>query len=158
MAYTAPLLNEPAPGWKHDLPRPNHPPTRTPNTWILPDPPNCVDEIYLELARATYRIRGLSAYMAIFFFLASLVSIATWITAAITVRGLPEFALNIFGGVAFTASLWGAVYSWRMDTEAPRDEPIRFNRLRRKVYVYRFFHDGAKPFSHTAWGGAPGSL
>ncbi|KJK12715.1 hypothetical protein UB48_26810, partial [Pseudomonas sp. 2(2015)] len=39
-----------------------------------------------------------------------------------------------------------------MDVEAPRDQPIRFNRLRRKVYVYRFFHDGRRPFSRSAWG------
>ncbi|WP_317850831.1 DUF6708 domain-containing protein, partial [Pseudomonas sp. A-B-19] len=36
--------------------------------------------------------------------------------------------------------------------QAPRDEPIRFNRLRRKVYVYRFHHDGLRPFSRSAWG------
>ena len=39
-----------------------------------------------------------------------------------------------------------------MDTSAPRDEPIRFNRARRKVYVYRFRHNGLKPFSRSAWG------
>ncbi|MGH8384492.1 MAG: DUF6708 domain-containing protein, partial [Pseudomonas sp.] len=39
-----------------------------------------------------------------------------------------------------------------MDVEAPRDEPIRFNRLRRKVYVYRFVHDGLRTFSRSAWG------
>jgi hypothetical protein len=155
MAYRAPLLNKPAEGWKHDLPGPNQPPSRTPNTRLLPNPPNYVDDIYLELARSTYRVRGLSAYMAIFFFLVSLVSLVTWIRAAINAGGIPEFALNLSGGIAFTAGLWGAVYSWRMDTEAPRDEPIRFNRLRRKVYVYRFFHDGAKPFSRTAWGVRP---
>ena len=38
-----------------------------------------------------------------------------------------------------------------MDTAPPRDEPIRFNRARRKVYVYRFYHNGLKPFSRTAW-------
>jgi hypothetical protein len=42
-----------------------------------------------------------------------------------------------------------------MDIEAPRDEPIRFNRIRRKVYVYRFHHDGRRPFSRTAWGVRP---
>ncbi|OXS21490.1 hypothetical protein JYG38_12080 [Pseudomonas rhodesiae] len=39
-----------------------------------------------------------------------------------------------------------------MDTEAPRDEPIRFNRFRRKAYVYRFHRDGLRPFSGNAWG------
>ncbi|WP_309475557.1 MULTISPECIES: DUF6708 domain-containing protein [unclassified Pseudomonas] len=51
--------------------------------------------------------------------------------------------------------MWLVAYIWRMDTEAPRDEPIRFNRLRRKVYVYRFFHNGLLPFSRVAWGVLP---
>ncbi|MQT43963.1 hypothetical protein GHO31_15490 [Pseudomonas sp. FSL R10-2172] len=42
-----------------------------------------------------------------------------------------------------------------MDTSAPRDEPIRFNRARGKVYVYRFRHNGLKPFSRSAWGAHP---
>jgi hypothetical protein len=42
-----------------------------------------------------------------------------------------------------------------MDAEAPRDEPIRFNRARRKIYVYRFNHDGLRPFSRHGWGVRP---
>nr|WP_256587360.1 DUF6708 domain-containing protein [Pseudomonas sp. FW300-N1A1] len=68
---------------------------------------------------------------------------------------LPPFAANIALLIVFTSGLWGAVYFWRMDVEAPRNEPIRFNRLRRKVYVYRFHHDGGKPFSRSAWGIRP---
>ena len=51
----------------------------------------------------------------------------------------------------FVACGWSIAYLWRMDTAAPRDEPIRFNRARRKVYVYRFYHNGLRPFSRTAW-------
>ncbi|WP_347400892.1 DUF6708 domain-containing protein, partial [Pseudomonas orientalis] len=47
---------------------------------------------------------------------------------------------------------WLGSYFWRMDVASPRDEPIRFNRVRRKVYVYRFYRDGLRPFSRTAWG------
>ncbi|MNQ84995.1 hypothetical protein D3C85_1001410 [compost metagenome] len=155
MAYTAPLLDKPAPGWKHDLPSPNSPPIRKPNPSVLSNPPNYVDDIYLELPRSTLRMRGVGAWIAILFLLMSFISVAIWITAVVTIGGLPEFALNLFGFIAFTASLWGAVYMWRMDTEAPRNEPIRFNRLRRKVYVYRFHHDGGKPFSRSAWGIRP---
>jgi hypothetical protein len=38
-----------------------------------------------------------------------------------------------------------------MDTAAPRDEPIRLNRARQKLYVYRFHYDGYRIFSRTAW-------
>ena len=155
MAYTAPLLNKPAEGWKHDLPGPNQPPSRTPNTRLLPNPPNYVDDIYLELPRSTYRIRGLCIWIAVLNLLVSSVPVIA-LTFYIVMEGnLPPFLASIALLVTFAAGLWIAVYLWRMDTEAPRDEPIRFNRLRRKVYVYRFFHDGAKPFSRTAWGVRP---
>jgi hypothetical protein len=53
--------------------------------------------------------------------------------------------------VSVIVPFWSGVYFWRMDTNAPRDEPIRFNRARRKVYVYRFYHNWLRPFSRTAW-------
>ena len=155
MAYRAPLLNKPAEGWKHDLPGPNQLPTMTPYPPVLPNPPNYLDDIYLELARSTFRMRGVSAWGAIYFFLFSMIPPIVWIFLTLKVGEVPSFAFHIFGLLATSTGIWGAIYYWRMDTEAPRDEPIRFNRLRRKVYVYRFFHDGAKPFSRTAWGVRP---
>ncbi|NWL76216.1 hypothetical protein DM872_05085 [Pseudomonas taiwanensis] len=41
----------------------------------------------------------------------------------------------------------------RMGITPPRDEPIRFNRKRGKVYVYRF-HSGG-PISRNGWGVRP---
>jgi len=155
MAYTAPLLNEPAEGWKHDLPGPNQLPTRTPYPPVLPNSPNHVDDIYLELARSTFRMRGVAAWGAIILALLSFCVPVIWLAFVVAEGRVPPFVINIVGLIAFITPLWGAIYYWRMDTEAPRDEPIRFNRLRRKIYVYRFFHDGAKPFSRTAWGVRP---
>ncbi|WP_448695970.1 DUF6708 domain-containing protein [Pseudomonas moraviensis] len=62
------------------------------------------------------------------------------------------FIFRLLELVPLSIGIWLAVYFWRMDVEAPRDEPIRFNRARRKVYVYRFHRDGLRPFSRTAWG------
>ncbi|MBF8724299.1 hypothetical protein IRZ56_22110 [Pseudomonas guariconensis] len=42
-----------------------------------------------------------------------------------------------------------------MDLELPRDEPIRFNRLRRKVYVYQYKYDHLRVFSRRRWGVQP---
>jgi hypothetical protein len=36
-------------------------------------------------------------------------------------------------------------------TFPPLDEPIRFNRLRRKVYVYRFHYCWWRPFNNALW-------
>ena len=151
MLFTEPLLDEPAPCWKHDLPPPNPPPTTEPYPPVLPYSPNHVDEIYLELPRATFRMRGVSVWGAVVFFIASVLALMIMIVAALAGRGISTPTINLVGLIAFIVPLWLGVYYWRMDTEAPRDEPIRFNRLRRKVYVYRFHHDGLHPFSRTAW-------
>ncbi|WP_321872065.1 DUF6708 domain-containing protein, partial [Paraburkholderia tropica] len=87
--------------------------------------------------------------------------------------GLPQILLTVWlmpiwidiGGVAlliaagFIAScIWMNVLSIRSDTAPPRDEPIRFNRKRRKVYVYRFHYCWWNPFSRTRWGVKPVSF
>ncbi|WP_368389268.1 DUF6708 domain-containing protein [Pseudomonas sp.] len=152
MVFKAPLLDKPAPGWKHDLPGPNESPSIEPYPSALSNPPNHVDDIYLELPSGIFRIRGVAVWGAMTLFLFSLIPPLTWITLFITTGTVPSFVFNFFGLIAFIAPLWVSVFFWRMDTEAPRDEPIRFNRFRRKVYVYRFRHDGLRPFSRTTWG------
>ncbi|WPP01494.1 DUF6708 domain-containing protein [Pseudomonas sp. HR96] len=51
-----------------------------------------------------------------------------------------------------TTAGWVGVVLWRIDMEAPRDEPIRFNRVRRKVYVYQFHYSWLRPFCRNSWG------
>ncbi|WP_410897092.1 DUF6708 domain-containing protein, partial [Pseudomonas guariconensis] len=43
----------------------------------------------------------------------------------------------------------------RMDIGHPRDQPIRFNRHRRKVYFYQYRFDRLNPFGHKNWGVKP---
>jgi len=43
----------------------------------------------------------------------------------------------------------------RMDLELPRNEPIRFNKSRRKVYFYQYRHDLLRPFGRLNWGVKP---
>lgn len=151
MLFKTPLLDKPAPGWKRDLPGPNESPSNEPYPPVLSNPPNHVDDVYLELARATLRVRGVSVWLTPFMFSLAIAAPVMCI-AYISKEGAPPIIPSIFLILAFTAALWGGVYFWRMDTEVPRDEPIRFNRFRRKVYVYRFYRDGLRPFSRTAWG------
>ena len=151
MVFKAPLLDKPAPGWKRDLPGPNESPSIEPYPPVLSNPPNHVGNVYLELARATMRMRGVGVWLTPFMFLLSLIAPFTLI-AYILKEGTPPLIPSIFLLLAFIVALWAGIYFWRMDVEAPRDEPIRFNRVRRKIYVYRFHHDGLRPFSRTAWG------
>ncbi|WPO98562.1 DUF6708 domain-containing protein [Pseudomonas sp. HR96] len=81
-------------------------------------------------------------------------SMAVFFTYALAIhflnfKGLPMLGLALGCFLFGTAS---AIWGWRLDTECPRDEPIRFNRARRKVYVYRFRSNAFKLFSRTEWG------
>ncbi|MGE8149771.1 DUF6708 domain-containing protein [Pseudomonas vancouverensis] len=151
MIFTTPLLSKAAPGWQHDLPGPNESPSTEPYPPALSNPPNHVDDVYLELARATLRMRGVGVLCAISvfamtaFFTAFLIMIESSSPAPTSLL-IIIIELSVIG-----FGIWLGAYMWRMDVAAPRDEPIRFNRANHKVYVYRFRHNGLRPFSRSAW-------
>ncbi len=151
MAFIEPLLDPYAPGWKRDLPMPDQAPSTEPYPPVLSNPPNHVDSIYLELPRSTYTMRGLCAWLAI----AILVSSPYPLILPFLFPPAPwesiDFGFILICVVLSIITFWSGIYACRMTVLAPRDEPIRFNRLRRKVYVYRCHHDGLRPFSRTAW-------
>ena len=152
MEFKAPLLDKPAPGWKRDLPGPNESPSIEPYPAVLSNPPNHVDNVYFELARSTMRIRGVGVLCAALM-LAIMSALAIFLITVHISSPTPSSLLSkIMELVPIGIGVWMGTYFWRMDVEAPRDEPIRFNRARRKVYVYRFHRDGLRPFSRSAWG------
>ncbi|MND83837.1 hypothetical protein D3C81_717650 [compost metagenome] len=152
MGVVHPLLDKPAPGWKYDLPGPNQAQTVKLHPQILLNAPNHTDEFYLDLARSTIRSRGVGIWLAICFLSSSIAPPIFLVNYIAGMGNAPPLLLTLSLLLPFVTSLWGGVYFWRMDVESPRDQPIRFNRLRRKVYVYRFVHDGRRPFSRSAWG------
>lgn len=141
-------------GWKCDLPGPNEPPIFEPDSEAMSYSPNFMDETYLEMPRATLKARGLIVWLTIMCM--PLFICGAWLLAmlATDIKSMPLQGYLI---IVFTITVvgWEVIYSWRMDTEAPVDEPIRFNRSRRKIYVYRFRYNGLKPFSRTDWGVYP---
>lgn len=52
-------------------------------------------------------------------------------------------------------SIWATATYIKMDLLLPRDEPIRFNRLRRKIYFYQFRFHYIYLFSRKHWGVKP---
>ena len=155
MARTRPLLDPAAPGWKHDLPGPEQTPIRVPNPAVLPNPPNHVDDLYLELAHSTLRVRGVLIWSGIFCCSLTIVFACFFLYILISFPYTPPVEFLLIGIVAVSVGIWIATILTREDIAGPRDEPIRFNRLRRKVYVYRFHHDWLRPFSKSAWGVRP---
>ncbi|MDX3936652.1 DUF6708 domain-containing protein [Stenotrophomonas sp.] len=152
MLFTAPLLDKPAPGWKRDLPSPDQPSSCVPYPPVLPNAPNHLDSTYMELPRCTLSARGIGVWLAIFVLgLSVLLLTAPLIFPLAPGESIDWGFILVCLGLSVVL-IWFSIHLWRMDVKAPRDEPIRFNRLRRKVYVYRFHHDGLRPFSRTAWG------
>jgi hypothetical protein len=63
--------------------------------------------------------------------------------------------MNAFLVLSHPAAAWILFPYIRLDVVLPRDEPIRFNRLRRKVYFYQYRFDRIFILSRKRWGVQP---
>ncbi|WP_347881637.1 DUF6708 domain-containing protein, partial [Pseudomonas sp. GD03858] len=143
-----------APGWKYDLPDPNSPSSLDKSTSAMRTPPSYTCSEYLELSRSTFAIRGIfwigggltllitAPWIYLFFHISlTLATISMW--------------PSLIGLIIFVAVYWTLIPFLRIDLELPRNEPIRFNRLRRKVYFYQYRYDRIRIFSRSRWGVKP---
>jgi len=132
-------LDNPTKGWRADLPLPfTLPAAPLP---LLGRCPNFADDIYLELSGS----RNLNRTV-IFIFALSMFLISAFIVKIFFFDlGGGAFSSHPFLFMLTTALSIGTMLAgigmFRSGAALPRDEPIRFNRKRRKVYVYRF-HKG----------------
>lgn len=141
-----------APGWIYDLSGPNEPAARSPVPAELSYAPNFIDEHYMELPRSDFKARGVAAWASLTLVpLVLYLCYFSWIGPDAVVL---KYASLVKLGIVILIS-WIGLYFWRLDTETPLDEPIRFNRARRKIYVYRFRHSALRLFSRVAWGVYP---
>jgi len=139
---TKPLLDPPCKGWQRDLPGPNDLPTDMPD--IVFGAPNHLDDVYLEISRRLFSVRGILVALGLLALVCGVISSVSNITSFYNVilksDGFDEEiaigAVIIVG--TFAIFFWVAGTSIRLDLFPPRSEPIRFNRARRKVYVYGF--------------------
>ncbi|EKT4462857.1 MULTISPECIES: DUF6708 domain-containing protein [Pseudomonas] len=63
--------------------------------------------------------------------------------------------MSVFIVLGPPAAIWALIPYIKEDLVLPRDEPIRFNRLRRKVYFYQYRFDRIFIFSRKRWGVQP---
>jgi hypothetical protein len=112
------------------LPGPQDEPARKLDEHELDCTPNHIDDIYLELSlsrvRGPYTVGGLFLSLLSVWSCTMLLDSASWVE----LDGCLLFA------VICTLTLVMGVAMIRYDIQLPRDEPIRFNRIRRRVYVY----------------------
>jgi hypothetical protein len=107
--------------------------------------PNHVDEVWLELPRQYLDLRGLVIWGCPMMFACSILmtAILIWLWDGIHISDVFIGLLSVLLGV------WIGLMSLRMDISPPRDLPLRFNRVRRKVYAYEFKPTWWNPF--TRW-------
>ena len=141
----SPMLDPPCPGWKRDLPGPTDPPKALGGP---EQPPNYLDGIYLELSRRSSSVRGtfvvtvpLCAYA--FIWQLTIAIRYDWFSSGdMTDRLIALFVIALCSAGYF----YLAAFLYHIDVSTPRDLPIRFNRVRRRIYVYGFHQVWWNPF------------
>lgn len=144
-----------APHWKYDLPAPNTPVIDSVAGEAINIIPSHMNNTYLELSRSTIQVRGIGIFGGAAV-LAVITCALTTLMHSIITKGEPSSTGLIVFGITFILVLYGLIIpTIRMDIQFPRDEPIRFNRRRRKVYFYEFQYDRIRMFSRSRWGVKP---
>ena len=135
-----PGLVPPCSGWQEDLHHPDHLPFAVPALGF--DTPNHQSPVFLELPRASALARGWLVWLA---------SIQGFLTADLlwshlSIRlmlSLEEWVMFIFS--AFVG-VWSFLFCMKVELLPPRDQPLRFNRPRQRLYAYNFNYRWWNPF------------
>jgi hypothetical protein len=143
------------PHWKYDLPGTSEQPEKHPYWKELSPPPNNLDQNFIEFTRSMLMIRGLGVFVGILVFSANLIMLAFSIYMTFAPGRYADPSGLMIAGLITIAACWVFIPFIRLDIELPRDEPIRFNRLRRKVYFYQFKYDRIFFLSKKKWGVKP---
>ncbi|WP_313065169.1 DUF6708 domain-containing protein [Achromobacter animicus] len=146
-----PQLIPPCVGWQRDLPAPNDPLSEPP--LLLWKAPNHMDETYVEFARNTSSIRGVPFFLSLLIpwsFLEHSGLVANTIHGVASARvGLLGVGILLLFVMSIAICAWTVWVIYRAEVSPPRDLPLRFNRLRRKVYVYDFHSVWWNPFERA---------
>ncbi len=142
-------------GWTHDLPYLKAPLNRQSLHGKLDPPPNTIDCNYLEIPRSLLPARGISFVLGSISILACMLLPMFLIYLCLSTSYTPDFEEFSITVVIVVTALFTMTPYIRADLELPRDEPIRFNRHRRKVYFYQYRMDRLHPFGRKNWGVQP---
>jgi hypothetical protein len=146
MPAEVPRLNPPHPHWQFDLPERDGPALDKPA--LERDDLNAISPAYLELSRASSRVRGMLTALAlvgIVFFVAGVVLTVD----SNFIRDLRTDPMAWIALLMLCAMPAVILFALRLDLTMPRDNPLRFNRKTGKVYVHEFART-SNPFG--PWG------
>jgi len=142
-------------GWKYDLPNPATPSDFRPAIEELLVPPSYVDSIYIELPRSLFKFRGYNPIVGGSLMLVGLLMLIYFIYDDFTSSTRADVSGLLIIAATYAISFFITFAYIRMDLTYPRNEPIRFNRLRQKVYFYQYRYDRLHPFCRKNWGVKP---
>ncbi|MDR2319300.1 MAG: hypothetical protein LBF06_23215 [Pseudomonas sp.] len=149
------VFRERALGWSYDLPHVDEVPVARFGVEDIKPSPNHIDDVFLELPRSSIILRGVIALISIpmLMFLFGIMLVVYW---DIWDYGRShDWLTNFLAILVPIVSLWSLVPFVKLDLVLPRDEPIRFNRLRRKIYFYQYRYHYIYLFSRKHWGVKP---
>ncbi|MFV3329243.1 DUF6708 domain-containing protein [Pseudomonas sp. NY15372] len=100
--------------------------------------------VYLEIHRKNPQLRNLILILSIFSAIPFLVPRPVIIDSLLNGH-YSNLDIEIAGALL---GVWGFASCLRLAISPPRDEPIRFNRVRQKIYAYNFKSCWWNPFKH----------
>jgi len=143
--WRGPWLPDPAPYWSGDLPSPATAAELPVDSLLRHLAPEHVDDIYLEIATRPapgMRWMGVLFLPFLVFLIPSIFISAVYLPGPIHPSDLITSVLILGAGVLFTLVTLPPVRSL---TRLPLGQPVRFNRARQTMYVYRFRFNWLKP-------------
>ena len=135
-----PGLVPPCSGWQEDLPHPDHPPFAVPTLGF--DTANYQSEVFLELPRTSATLRGLLIWLAPFQVILTGDLLLSYLTTERVLRA-EDWIAFLFG---VSVGLWSFLFCMKIELAPPRDQPLRFNRTRQRLYAYNFNYRWWNPF------------
>lgn len=149
------ILSERALCWSYDLPGVSSDEVPRSSFEDIDPPPNYCDDVFLELPRSTVSLRGVAVLIGgpILVFSVGALIYMHWRFFGIYWSN--NWGVDILSSLAILIGMWATATYVKMDLLLPRDEPIRFNRLRRKIYLYQFRFHYIYLFSRKHWGVKP---
>ncbi|MFJ4345557.1 DUF6708 domain-containing protein [Pseudomonas sp. NPDC089401] len=150
-------MNEPdrGLGWKYDLPAPNAQASIDPRVRESLRVLTEINENYLEFSRVTLILRGgwiITGALISLIAIAGAIDLLNYFPLKPNLAGLKRALTYILFSVLLFCLLAPHI---RMDLGFPKNEPIRFNRQRRKVYFYQYRFNLLNPFGKKSWGVKP---
>ncbi|WP_243056159.1 DUF6708 domain-containing protein [Pseudomonas sp. BP01] len=117
--------------------------------------PNYLDDVCLELPRSSVSLRGVAALVGGATLVISFGMAIYLYSLMLNVNWSRDWFVCLVMVLLPPIAMWAIASHVKMDLMLPRDEPIRFNRLRRKIYLYQFRFNYIYLFSRKHWGVKP---